>query len=210
MPDANQHQDREPITRVEGGGEERPQIPGTRAVPPSNQHQEPALPTVEECERRMAEAQYVAERPNEYDVEVRVQASRDVSRWTFNRRFAARVADLEEQLESAQSENRLLREAIRIHKCSSPAGQSKCGCPGGCELLSVEDVQAIYTEAREAGAPGLQHDRRTIDGWDCPNPDCQARPTYSNECRATSWQLDGFAICRGPAEHDGGHVWDVQ
>jgi len=35
---------------------------------------------------------------------------------------------------------------------------SPCGCPGECKLPSVEDVQAIYTEAREAGAPGLQHD----------------------------------------------------
>lgn len=31
-----------------------------------------------------------------------------------------------------------------------------------------------------------------------------------SECRAKSWQLDGFAICRGPAGHDGGHVWEVQ
>lgn len=30
------------------------------------------------------------------------------------------------------------------------------------------------------------------------------------ECRAKSWQLDGFAICHGPAGHDGGHVWEVQ
>ena len=30
------------------------------------------------------------------------------------------------------------------------------------------------------------------------------------ECRATSWQLEGHAICRGPAGHDGGHVWEVQ
>lgn len=30
------------------------------------------------------------------------------------------------------------------------------------------------------------------------------------ECRATSWQQDGWAICRGPAGHDGGHVWEVQ
>lgn len=33
---------------------------------------------------------------------------------------------------------------------------------------------------------------------------------WAKECRAKSWQLDGWAICRGPADHDGGHVWEVQ
>lgn len=30
------------------------------------------------------------------------------------------------------------------------------------------------------------------------------------ECGAQSWQQDGYAICRGPRDHDGGHVWEVQ
>lgn len=59
--------------------------------------------------------------------------------------------------------------------------------------------------------------------WDCadhgvvglwaqrlqPSPD-DLSPMPERECRAKSWQLDGFAICRGHAGHEGGHVWEVQ
>ena len=47
--------------------------------------------------------------------------------------------------------------------------------------------------------------------------ECAVQPVHDDEehareaeCRAKSWQLDGYAICREPAGHAGRHVWEVQ
>ena len=61
-----------------------------------------SLPTVGECDERIAEAQHVLDHQDDYDIEVRVQADKDRRRWEFNRHFADRVASLEEQVQSLE------------------------------------------------------------------------------------------------------------
>lgn len=58
------------------------------------------LPTLAECDERIADAQYVIDRPDDYHSEAVVEAHRDRARWQFNRRFAARVAELESECNS--------------------------------------------------------------------------------------------------------------
>lgn len=45
-----------------------------------------------------------------------------------------------------------------------------------------------------------------IRAWCRRTLDAHLRP----ECQAMSWQPEGRATCRGPAGHEGGHVWEVQ
>lgn len=55
---------------------------------------EAGLPTVVECDEQIAEAQYVVDRPDEYDVEVRVAAHKSLGRWQRHREYAAEIERL--------------------------------------------------------------------------------------------------------------------
>lgn len=66
-------------------------------------HTERTLMTVEECDAQILSAQYVLDNPDEFDIEVRVQADKDKRRYGYFRDYAAalqaerRRADAAEQ-----------------------------------------------------------------------------------------------------------------
>jgi hypothetical protein len=68
------------------------------------------LPTVDECEEQIADAQYVLDHPDEYDPEVLVQARRSRGLWSRSRDYAAEIYRLEARLARLER----IEEAARI------------------------------------------------------------------------------------------------
>jgi hypothetical protein len=58
--------------------------------------------TVEECNERIADAQHVLDNPNDYPIDVRVDADKAVRRYTRLREGAAKLALVEAALDAAE------------------------------------------------------------------------------------------------------------
>jgi hypothetical protein len=76
--------------------------------------------TVEECNERIADAQYVLDNPRDYPIEVRVDADKAVRRYTRLREGAAKLALVEAALDAAAATAEM-HSTVGLHR-------AECAC----------------------------------------------------------------------------------
>lgn len=128
----------------------------------------------------------------------------DVSRDYWSLCLACGVASQEDEWTYWQREDTEDGLDLRWRPSLDGEGDPMMRCPScGWEHVDDDSGPGIFDGTRfEVATYRREQEHDYADMW--------AEARVARECRAKSWQLDGFAICRERSGHDGGHVRDVQ